>query len=87
MIDFDRDDMGIGLNDNEPLIQGPFEDLTPAEKYTVMEEVAHALLHDTPVAPMRTAINESAIYYVFTWLLRQFEDEPDLGAEVGWVCK
>lgn len=85
--DLDADDTSAGLNYNLPLIHGPFEDLTPAQKYTVMEEVATALLHDTMVAPELTAVNESAIYYVFMWLLRRFqeknEDDFDEAVEVS----
>lgn len=82
MIDFDMDSLHKGMNYNFPLVNGPFEDLTPAQKYTVMEEVAQALLLDTVPAPDRTAINESAIYYVYRWLLLQFADVDD-GAEVS----
>ncbi|MEW5318763.1 MAG: hypothetical protein WDW38_009956 [Sanguina aurantia] len=81
MIDFDMDMGNHGMNDNDPLVDAPFEALSPAMKYTVMEEVARALLDETQPAPKRTAVNESAIYYVFQWLLAQFEDVQG-GAEV-----
>lgn len=62
-----------GMHDNEPLVDGPFEDLSPAQKYTVMEGVAKALLQHTAEIPKLTAVNESAIYYVFMWLKNRID--------------
>lgn len=82
MIEFDMSTHNKGMNDNNPLVFGPFEDLTPAHKYTVMEEVAHALLYNTPVAPELTAVNESAIYYMYRWLSTQFQMDVKVAAKV-----
>eukprot|EP00884_Botryococcus_braunii_P016107 jgi/Botrbrau1/317/Bobra.0022s0279.1 len=62
-----------GLNYNVPLTEGPFENLTTAQKLTVLEEVAEALLTVTPV-PQLTAVKENAIEYVFQYLKQQFFD-------------
>jgi hypothetical protein len=48
----------------------------PKQKFTVWEDVCTALFTPTPV-PVQTALNESAIYYVYAWLTQQFND--DLG--------
>ncbi len=59
---------------DDPLISAPFERLKRNEKYAVLEEVTRALLSETPTCPKLTAINESAIYYVYRWLAEQFDD-------------
>lgn len=78
MIDM-ADDSGEGLNFGIPLVRGPFQRLTGPQKYTVLEEVTTQLVTETPV-PVQTAINESAIYYVFRWLEQIFTD-TDCGIE------
>lgn len=84
MISEDVDDKG--MNSNMPLVDGPFERLTPAQKYTVMEEVAQALFHESSIIPQLSAINESSIYYVFMWLLRRFES-PELDGPKVCCCE
>ncbi|KAJ3279189.1 hypothetical protein HK104_001684, partial [Borealophlyctis nickersoniae] len=86
MIDFHRMSTEFGhdegLNYGEPIIQGPFERLSTAEKYTVLEQVTKALIEPTPMPPKQTAVNESAIYYVFGWLRQEFYDVD--GGEDVW---
>ncbi|KAG2449850.1 hypothetical protein HYH02_005373 [Chlamydomonas schloesseri] len=80
-IDFADDGESGLLNYGDPLIQAPFEQLGKNEKYAVLEDVTRALLLETPSCPKLTAINESAIYYVYRWLAEQFDD-VDSGEEV-----
>ncbi|KAJ3295000.1 hypothetical protein HK104_003111 [Borealophlyctis nickersoniae] len=74
----DKDD---GLSFGNPIIKGPFERLSTPEQYTVLEQVTKALIQPTPTPPELTAINESAIYYVYRWLFLQFEQD-EFGEEV-----
>lgn len=63
------------LDGNEPDIVGPFADLSPARKYTVLESVTEALLEETEETPELTEINEGAIRYVFEWLKSRIESD------------
>jgi hypothetical protein len=63
-----------GLNYGERLTWGPFEQLTDPQKMAVLEEVAEALLTETPV-PVQKSTAENAIYYVFRWIVEQFKSE------------
>lgn len=79
---FDSADLDVGMAGGAYLTRGPFQALSPADKYYVMERVAHGLLLETPTTPELTAINEGAIYYVYMWLKEQFDD-AEAGEEVG----
>jgi hypothetical protein len=72
MLELYRQSPREGLNYGYPLTEGPFERLTSAQKLTVLEEVAEALLTETPVPPLR-AVTEQAIYYVFCYIHLQFD--------------
>ena len=72
LIDLDKDS-GIGLNFGIPVVQGPFQNLTDPQKYTVLIDVTRQLLTETPVSD-QTAISEGAVYYVYCWLKQQFSD-------------
>jgi hypothetical protein len=51
------------------------------QKFTVWEDVCTALFTPTPV-PVQTALNESAIYYVYAWLTEEFNNEVQEAAEI-----
>eukprot|EP00600_Ochromonadales_sp_CCMP1393_P008345 CAMPEP_0174976520 /NCGR_PEP_ID=MMETSP0004_2-20121128/13070_1 /TAXON_ID=420556 /ORGANISM="Ochromonas sp., Strain CCMP1393" /LENGTH=74 /DNA_ID=CAMNT_0016227543 /DNA_START=81 /DNA_END=302 /DNA_ORIENTATION=- len=54
------------LNYGYPLIVGEFENLTTSQKFTVLHDVATALLKDTgDTCPSLNHVNEGAIYYVY----------------------
>lgn len=77
MMDMAEDGIDAGsrkLNFGLPLVVGPFQRLTEPQKYAVLEDVTTALLTPTPSVPRLSAVNESAIYYVFRWLYQQFDD-------------
>eukprot|EP00884_Botryococcus_braunii_P013266 jgi/Botrbrau1/21940/Bobra.0249s0063.1 len=63
-----------GLNWGRPVTEGPFEELPTPQKLAVLEEVAEALLTETPV-PAHSSITENAIYYVYRWILEQIESD------------
>lgn len=44
--------------------------------------MATALLTPTPEVPKQTAITESAIFYVYTWLEEQFNEDVCCGEDV-----
>lgn len=62
---------------------GPFERLTDPQKYSVLEAATIALTQPTDTCPELTALNESAIYYVYAWLKQQFSDDVEIG-EDAW---
>ncbi|KXZ43519.1 hypothetical protein GPECTOR_88g462 [Gonium pectorale] len=82
MMDFETYSGGEGLNWGEPLAEGPFERLTLAQQYTVLEEVSYALLKPTPSCLFLTAIRENAVFYVYAWLQGQFADDCESAEEV-----
>eukprot|EP00884_Botryococcus_braunii_P013263 jgi/Botrbrau1/21938/Bobra.0249s0061.1 len=75
------DEPSEGLNYGFPITEGPFERLTTPQKLTVLEEVAEALLTETPV-PQLFSLNENAIYYVFRWINQEFDVVED--GEESW---
>lgn len=83
IIDFFNDDEHISrLNWGCPLIEGRFELLHPSEQFAVLENVANSLLtQNSPEAPALDEYNEGAIYYVYKWLMEQFDD-VEIGVEV-----
>jgi hypothetical protein len=70
-----------GLNWGRPVTEGPFEQLTAPQKVAVLEEVAEALLTETPVPP-HSSITENAIYYVYRWILEQMESDVEEQEEI-----
>jgi hypothetical protein len=70
-----------GLNYGERVTYGPFEQLTGPQKVAVLEEVAEALLTETPV-PVQKSIPENAIYYVYRWIFQQIESDVDVQEEI-----
>jgi hypothetical protein len=81
MLDRYEDEPNEGLNYGFPITEGPFERLTTPQKLTVLEEVAEALLTETPV-PQLVSLNENAIYYVFRWINQEFDVVED--GEESW---
>ena len=81
MIDFHRDGCDVELY-CDVLVTGPFERLTDPEKYTVLEQVTYQLLSATPLLPKLTAVNESCVYYVFSWLKAQFDNQIEFSEDV-----
>ena len=51
-----------------------FDPLNDGQKCTIWEAVCHALFYDTPKAPELSAVNESAIYYVFKYAQEMTDD-------------
>jgi hypothetical protein len=69
------------LNFGYKLIDGRFELLTASQKFAVLEEVAVSLLTNrSSFIPQQDEYNEGAIYYVFMYILKQFDD-LDIGIE------
>ena len=83
IIDFFNDDeLNSGLHWGCPLIEGRFELLHPSEQFAVLENVANSLLtQNSPEVPALDEYNEGAIYYVYKWLMEQFDD-VEIGVEV-----
>jgi hypothetical protein len=70
MIDMMRDNMSYGgdrVLQPFSLIRGPFQHLSTNQQLSVLYQVASALLTKTKV-PELTAINESAVYYVYKFV-------------------
>jgi hypothetical protein len=82
MVEMYKDWPEDGLNHGDPLTVGPFERLTSEQKLTVLEEVAEALLTETPLPPLRV-VTENAIYYVFCYISAQF-GRPCSQGEFVW---
>ena len=56
------------------LVHGPFEHLEPPEQYAVLHEVCLYLFEQTDDVPTQTAVNESAIYWIFRYIKYQIEE-------------
>mmetsp|Transcript_3566 Transcript_3566/g.5565 ORF Transcript_3566/g.5565 Transcript_3566/m.5565 type:complete len:302 (+) Transcript_3566:88-993(+) len=75
LFDDDHFEKNPELNYGYPLIEGEFENLTTLRKFTVLHDVAIALLTDTgDTYPSLNHINEGAIYYVYRWAIERFDD-------------
>ena len=79
IVDFHRGEEGLCFG--RKIIQAKFEELTEAEQFTVLEDIAIGLLTETSSVPQHTHINEGAIYYVFRWLAAMFND-PAVGVDL-----
>ena len=55
------------VSDMEPMVSVPFDGLSTPQKCAVLLEMCRALFEKTGEIPELTAVNESAVYWVFAW--------------------
>jgi hypothetical protein len=75
-----------GINGGAQLIIRYFEKLNTLQKFSVLEEVAVGLLTETSEVTPKSCLHESAISFVYCWLIQEFCDvvsgEEDWGQKV-----
>ena len=60
-------------NDFEKKINVPFKFLSEPQKFTLLEDVANGFLVESNSCPELYALNESAIYFIYQWIIEDFK--------------
>lgn len=70
------------LTDVGKKFRGRFSKLTKRQQFTVLEDIARCLLIESSSCVELTALNESAVYFIYYWIIRGFTDDVHLGIEL-----